>query len=61
LQHFRRPYLAYDDQADFQSLQTRRNHTQRIRSAGMSFSRFGADRAHAELVPLGEVFHPQFH
>src|SRR5215467_3035948 len=29
---------------DFQSLHTRRNQTQKIRSAGVSFRRFGADR-----------------
>jgi hypothetical protein len=30
--------------ADFQSVQSRRNQTHKIRSAGLSFSRFGADR-----------------
>ena len=30
--------------SDFQSVQTRRNQTHKIRSAGRSFSRFGADR-----------------
>src|SRR5215467_12969720 len=30
--------------ADFQSLHTRRNQTQKIRSAGVSFNRFGAER-----------------
>ena len=30
--------------ADFQSVQTRRNQTQKIRSVGRSFNRFGADR-----------------
>jgi len=30
--------------ADFQSLHTRGNQTQKIRSAGVSFNRFGADR-----------------
>jgi hypothetical protein len=43
--------------ADCQSLHTRRNQTQKIRLAGVSFRRFGhRPTQDGELLPQGEVF-----